>query len=185
IDYALNDGLLNWLSAFMTVPDSRAPLLPWLAQGTVPLIDIVGRPEPVLLLTNLAAGFVSLCLVYSATRRFGGSGALGLLAMLACAGTPDFVAFNQTFLVEAVQAMTVMGMAWIALRADGSSWPRLAAGTLFWISLALLGKTTSAGYVAPFLLYIGIVCAISQRQRAAARPSDVLLLLGAVLLVAV
>jgi hypothetical protein len=184
IGYAIHDGPLAWLSSFLTVPDSCAPLLPWLAQGTVPLIDVLGGPERALLLTNVAAGWVSLCLVYSATRRFGGSGALGLLAMLACAATPDFVAFNQTFLVEAVQAMTVMGMAWIALGADGLSWPRLTAGTLFWISLALLGKTTSAGYVAPFLLYIGIACAISQRRRAAARFSDLLLLLGAALLAA-
>jgi hypothetical protein len=185
IDYALHDGLLNWLSAFMTVPDSRAPLLPWLAQGTVPLIDIVGRPEPVLLLTNLAAGFVSLCLIYSATRRFGGSGALGLLAMLAYAGMPGFVAFNHLFLVEAVQAMTVLGVAWIASRADCLSWPRLAAGMLFWVSLAALAKTTSTAYVAPFLLYVGIACVGSQQPRPAARPTDFFLLLCAVLLAGV
>jgi hypothetical protein len=185
ISYAMHEAPLAWPSSFLTIPDSRAPLLPWLATSTVPLIDVLGGAERALLLTNVAAGWVSLCLVYSATRRFGGSGALGFLAMLACAGTPDFVAFNQTFLVEAVQAMTVMGMAWMALRADSLSWPRLAAGTLFWTSLALLAKTTSLGYAAPFLLYIGNVCAISHRQRSAARLSDLLLLLAAVLLVAV
>src|ERR1700738_3939954 len=185
IDYALHDGPVRWLSAFMTVPDSRAPLLPWLAQGTVPLIEVLGRSEPALLLTNLAAGLVSLCLVYSATRRFGGNGALGLLAMLAYAGTPGFVAFNHLFLVEAVQAMTILGVAWIALRADCLSWPRLVAGMLFWVSLAALAKTTSAAYVAPFLLYVGIAYLGSQRPPPAAKPIDFFLLFGAVLLAGV
>ena len=184
IGRALHGGLLNWLSAFLAVPDSRAPLLPWLAQATVPLIDVLGA-ERALLLTNLAAGLVSLGLIYSAARRFGGSAAVGGLAMLAYAGTPGFVAFNHLFLVEAVQAMTVMGLAWIALRADGLSWPRLAAGTVFWVSLALLAKTTSAAYVAPFLLYIGIARAGLQRAQPAAKPIDFFLLFGAVLVAAV
>jgi Dolichyl-phosphate-mannose-protein mannosyltransferase len=181
---AWHDGPLKWLSAFMTVPDSRAPLLPWLAEATVPLIDVFGA-ERALLLTNFAAGLVSLCLLYSATRRFGGSGALGALGMLAYAGTPGFVAFNHLFLVEAVQAMTIMGLAWNALHADRQSWPRLAAGAVFWLSLALLAKTTSAAYAVPFLLYIGIARAGSQQSRPAAKPIDFFLLFGAVLVAGV
>src|ERR1051326_169022 len=182
IGYALHDGPLAWLSSFLTVPDSRAPLLPWLAQATMPMIDLLGGPERALLLANLAAGLVGLCLVYSATRQFGGTSALGLLAMLAGAGTPDFVALNHQFLVEAVQAVTVIAVALVALRADCWSWVRLAAGALLSVSFALLAKTTTAAYVAPFLLYVGIVCAASKQPRPPTRPADFFLLWAGVLL---
>ncbi|MBV8752191.1 MAG: glycosyltransferase family 39 protein [Hyphomicrobiales bacterium] len=178
IRYALHDGALAWLSAFLTVPDSRAPLLPWLAQATVPLTRILGDPERALLLTNVATAGITLGLIYSATRRLGGSLAVALTAMLACAGTSDFIAFNQQFLVEAGQAMAVAGLAWVALRAADAAWPRLAAGALFWATVAMLAKTTSVGYVLPFLLYIAIVRSASHRQRAAAVPLDFFLLFG-------
>jgi Dolichyl-phosphate-mannose-protein mannosyltransferase len=185
IRYALNDGPLAWLSAFLSVPDSRAPLLPWLAQAMLPFTRLLGEPERALLATNIATGAITLGIVYAATRGLGGTRGIALIAMLACAGTSDFIAFNHQFLVEAGQAMAVAGLAWIALRAEAASWPRLAAGTLFWVTLALLAKTTSLGYVLPFLLYIAIVCAASQERRAAARPADFVLLVGAVLLAAI
>jgi hypothetical protein len=184
IHYATEQGPLAGLKAFLTVPDSRAPLLPWLAQAAVPLIGLAGSPERALLLTNIAAGAVMLWLVYSATRRFGGNLGTALAAMLLCAGTSDFIAFNHQFLVESVQSMAVAGLACIALRADRLSWLRLAAAALFWVALALLAKTTSLGFVAPFLLYIGIVCTAAGTKRDATSSADVWLLLGANLLVA-
>jgi hypothetical protein len=180
IRYALHDGALAWLSAFLTAPDSRAPLLPWMAQATVPLTRILGDAERALLFANLLTGGITLGLVYSATRRLGGTLAIALTAMLACAGSSDFIAFNHQFLVEPGQAMAVAGLAWVALRADDSPWARLAAGILFWATLAMLAKTTSVGYVLPFLLYVAIVCSASRRQRAAARPLDFFLLLGSI-----
>jgi len=175
---ALHGGVLAWLSAFLSVPDSRAPLLPWLAQATLPLTRVVGEPERALLFANVVTGGITLGLIYSVTRRLGGTQAIALTAMLACAGASDFIAFNQQFLTESGQAMTVAGLAWVALRADDAAWPRLAAGTLFWVILALLAKTTSVGYVLPFLFYIAIACAASQQRRAAAAPADFLLLFG-------
>jgi hypothetical protein len=180
IAYAMREGPLAWFSALLAVPDSRAPLLPWLAQAAMPFADVVGRPEPALLLTNVAAGAITLWLVFSATRRMGGSRAIGLLAMLACASASDTIAFNQQFLVECVQAMSVAGLAWIALSTNRLSLPRLAAGMIFWTTLALLAKTTSVGYVAPFLSYACIVRAASIGSGRAAAPRDVLLLIGAV-----
>jgi Dolichyl-phosphate-mannose-protein mannosyltransferase len=185
IRYALHDGVLAWLSAFLSVPDSRAPLLPWMAQAAMPFTRVLGSPEQALLLSNVAPGGMILGLVYSATRRLGGTRAIALTAMLAGAGTSDFIAFNHQFLVEAGQAMAVAGLAWIALRADDGSWPRLAAGTLFWVTMAMLAKTTNAGYVVPFLFYIGVVCAASGRRRSAAAPIDYVLLLSAGLLAAI
>jgi hypothetical protein len=180
IRYALHEGALSWLSAFLSVPDSRAPLLPWIAQATMPLTRVLGDPERVLLFANVLTGGITLGLVYSATRRLGGTIAIALTAMLACAGTSDFIAFNHQFLTEAGQAMAVTGLAWVVLRANDAAWPRLAAGTLFWVTLAMLAKTTSVGYVLPFVLYIGIVCSASHRQRAAAELRDFFLLFGAV-----
>jgi Dolichyl-phosphate-mannose-protein mannosyltransferase len=185
IRYALHAGALAWLSAFLTVPDSRAPLLPWMAQATMPLTRVLGSPEQALLLSVVGASAITLGLEYSTTRRLGGTRAVGLTAMLACAGTSDFIAFNHQFLVEAGQTMAVTGLAWIALRADDASWSRLMAGTLFWVTVALLAKTTSLGYVPPFLLYIGIVCAASHRTRATAGPVDFVLLFGALVLAAI
>ena len=181
----LHDGVPAWLSAFLTVPDSRAPLLPWLAQAAIPLTRILGDPERALLLTNAATGAITLVLLYSATRRLGGTGIIALTAMLACAGASHFVAFNQQFLTEACQTMAVAGLAWIALRAGDAAWPRLAAGTLFWVTLALLAKTTSAGYLLPLVFYIAIVCVASRRQRAGAALLDFFLLFGALVLAAI
>ncbi len=185
IHYAMEQGSLAALKAFLTVPDSRAPLLPWLAQATTPLIWLLRSPERALLLTNIAAGAGTLWLVYSATRQFGGNLGTALVAMLLGAGTSDFIAFNHQFLVESVQSMAVAGVARIALRADRFSRLRLAAATMFWIALALLAKTTSVGFVLPFLLYIGIVCVAVRTKRESATPVDIWLLLGASLLVAV
>jgi len=181
---ALHDGALAWFSAFLTVPESRAPLLPWLAQVTLPLTRVLDSPERALLLSNVAVGGITLGLLYSATRRLGGTRAVALTAMLACAGTSDFIAFSHQFLVEAGQAMAVTGLAWLALRADDMSWPRLAAGTLFWVTVAMLAKTTSLGYVLPFLLYIAIVCVGADRRRSAAT-IDFYLLFVTVLLAAI
>jgi hypothetical protein len=185
IRYALHDGPLAWPSAFLTVPDSRAPLLPWMAQVTMPLTRLLGDPERALLLTNTMTGAITLGLVYTATRRLGGTRAVALTAMLACAGTSDFIAFNHQFLVEPGQALAVIGLAWIALRVDEAAWPRLAAGALFWVTIAMLAKTTSVGYVLPFLLYIAIVCAVSHQHRSAAEPLDFFLLFGAIVLAAI
>jgi len=91
---ALHDGALAWFSAFLTVPESRAPLLPWLAQVTLPLTRVLDSPERALLLSNVAVGGITLGLLYSATRRLGGTRAVALTAMLACAGTSDFIAFS-------------------------------------------------------------------------------------------
>jgi Dolichyl-phosphate-mannose-protein mannosyltransferase len=184
IHYATEHGPLAALKAFVTVPDSRAPLLPWLAQAVTPLIWPLGSAERALLLTNIAAGAVTLWLVYSATRRFGGDLGTALVAMLLGAGTSDFIAFNHQFLVESVQSMAVAGVACITLRADRFSWPRLAAATMFWVALALLAKTTSVGFVLPFLLYMGIVCVAVRAKRESAIAADTWLLLGASLLVA-
>jgi hypothetical protein len=185
IHYAMAHGPLAAFRAFLTVPDSRPPLLPWLAQATTPLIGLLGGPERAFLLTNIAAGAVTLWLVYSATHRFGGNHPAAVAAMALAAGTPDFIAFNHQFLVESVQAMAVAGVACMALQADSLSWPRLAAATLFWVALALLAKTTSVAFVAPFLLYIGIVRATAGAKRQSASSADVWLLLGASLLFAV
>lgn len=184
IHYAMEHGPLAGLKALLIVPDSRPPLLPWLAQAAAPLIGLVGTPERALLLTNIAAGAVTLWLVYSATRRFGGNLGTALTAMLLCAGTSDFIAFNHQFLVESVQSMTVAGVACIALRADRLPWLRLAAATLSWVTLALLAKTTSLVFVAPFLLYIGVVCVTAGAKRQSATSADVWLLFGASLLAA-
>jgi hypothetical protein len=181
---AMVHGPLAGLKAFLTVPDSRAPLLPWLAQAATPLIGLVGSPERALMLTNIAAGAVTLWLIYSATRRFGGDLGTALTAMLLCAGTSDFIALNHQFLVESVQSMAIAAVACIALRADRFSWLRLAAGMMIGVALALLAKTTSLGFVVPFLLYIVIVCAAAGAKREPATSADVWLLLGASLLVA-
>src|SRR5262249_8499967 len=45
IHHAASDGPLAWLRALIAVPDSRAPLLPWLAQASTLLIDVLGSPE--------------------------------------------------------------------------------------------------------------------------------------------
>lgn len=179
---ALRAGVPAWLSAFLTVPDARAPLLPWLAQATLPLTRVLGEPERALLFANIVTAGVTLGLVYSATRRLGGSLAIALTAMLACAGTSDFIAFNHQFLTEAGQAMALAGLAWVALGADDAAWPRLAAATLFWATLAMLAKTTSVGYMLPLLLYIAIVCSASRRRRLAVRPVDFFVLFGSLAL---
>jgi hypothetical protein len=95
IRYVLHDGVPAWLSAFLSAPESRAPPLPWLAQVTLPLTRLLDDPERALLFANVVTGGVTLGLVYSVTRRLGSTLAVAITAVLACAGTSDFIAFNQ------------------------------------------------------------------------------------------
>jgi Dolichyl-phosphate-mannose-protein mannosyltransferase len=177
------DGPLSWLRALILIPDSRAPLLPWMAQATTPFINVVESPERALLLTNIAASSVTLWLIYSQVRRLGGNGPAVLIGMLACGGAPPFVAFNHHFLVEVSQMLAIAGMAWIASRADDLSMLRLLSGTAIWASLAMLAKTTSVAFVLPLLGYIVIARIATQGSvRAPTRVRDSGLVLGAVLI---
>src|SRR5262249_34889382 len=104
-----------------------------------------------------------------------------LAAVLLCGGAASFIAFNNQFLVENVQAMTVVGIAWTASRAEGLAFNRLLSATVLWIALALLAKTTTLGYVLPFVAYIVAVRIITRGDaRSPARPSDLGLMLAAI-----
>jgi hypothetical protein len=156
IYHAAEKGILPWFRALFVVPDSRAPLLPWLAQATTPLIGVLGSPERALMLTNVGASGVTLWLVYSQARRFGAGLLVALAGMLACASSPSFVAFNNLFLVETVQMMSITGMAWLAFQADRLSTLRLISAAGIWTSIGMLAKTTSPAFELPLLLYVVI-----------------------------
>jgi hypothetical protein len=138
IHYAAAEGILAWLRAFITIPYSRPPLLMWLAHATIPLKGILGSSERALLLTNIIATGVTLWLIASLVRRFGGGLAEILAGMLACGGTCSFVTFAHQFLVENVQVMAMAGTAWIAFQADRLPTLRLLSGMAIWPSLAVL-----------------------------------------------
>jgi hypothetical protein len=144
IQHAWSDGFLSWLWAFLDVPDSRAPLLVWLAQTTSPLIGgAFTIPERAYLLTNVVAAGATLCLVFSATRLFTGKINAALVAMLVCGGAASFIAFNHHFLVEAVQTTTLAAMIWVAAQSHRLSRLRFLAGIAGSIALAMLAKTSS------------------------------------------
>jgi hypothetical protein len=187
IYHSADKGLWTWLQSLLVIPDSRAPLLVWLAQLTMPFIDILGSPERALLLTNLVTGAVTLWLVFSTIRAFGGNVVTSLAGVLALGSTPSFIAFNTQFLVESAQVMTIAGMAWIACRAGRLPTMRLLSGTIIWVALAMLAKSTSLAYVLPFVAYIALMQFITRGDRMSfsVKPIDYALIALATLLVAV
>jgi 4-amino-4-deoxy-L-arabinose transferase-like glycosyltransferase len=187
IAHAANQGPLAWLSAFITVPPTRAPLLPWLAQITAPLADILGSVERALILINILAGVAALGLLFSTVRGLGGSTIAGIAAMLLCGGSSLFIGLTQEFLVEPVQIMTVAAFMCVSIEADRASWLRLLALTVMVATLAMLAKTTSVGFVAPLIVYMVLVRVLMRDapKQASGTPTDYVLAAAAVALAAV
>jgi hypothetical protein len=187
IQHAWSAGFLSWLWAFLDVPDSRAPLLVWLAQTTSPLVGGAFMiPERAYLLTNVAAAAATLCFVFSAARVFTGNIKAALAAMLLCGGAASFIALNHHFLVEGIQTTTLAAMILVAAQAHRLSTLRFLAGMTGSVALAMLAKTTSIGFAGPFVVYVVTARLLTSREpRAQVRPLDYALALGALTIAAV
>jgi hypothetical protein len=114
IEHALHDGPIAWEWAFLKVPDSRAPLLVWLAQITSPLAGAFLGAERAFLLVNILAGVATFWLVFSTLRRLGADIWAATAGMALCGGASSFIGLNHQFLVEGVQVTTVAAMIWVA-----------------------------------------------------------------------
>jgi Dolichyl-phosphate-mannose-protein mannosyltransferase len=186
IQHAWSDGFPSWLWAFLDVPDSRAPLLVWLAQTTSPLVGSAFMiPERAYLLINIAAAVATLCLVFSAARLFTRDTKAAVAAMLLCGSSASFIALNHQFFVEGVQTTTMAAMIWIAAQAHRLSSLRFLAGITGSVALAMLAKTTSVGFTGPFVVYVVTARLLTFREpRAQVRPLDYALALGALTIAA-
>jgi hypothetical protein len=186
IGHAFHDGPIAWLWAFLEVPDSRAPLLVWLAQITQPLADAFMGAERAFLLVNILAGAATLWLVFSTLRRLGADIWAATAGMALCAGASSFIGLNHQFLVEGVQVTTVAAMIWVTAQANRLSWLRLLAGIIGSVALAMAAKTTSAGFVAPFVVYIAVARFLTQDEpRRPIRLADYGFAFGALALAAI
>jgi hypothetical protein len=183
---AARNGFAAWLKGMMNAGVTKPPLLQWSAQAAVPLESILGSYERALLLVNIAAGAATLALVFSTVLRLGGSPVAGLAAVLLCGGAPLFIGMMHQFLVEPVQALTLAGLMRLSLEAGRLSGLRFTAATSIMVAFALLAKTTSLVFVAPFVLYMILVrlCARGNTASVVTRP-DLMLAGAAAVLIAV
>jgi hypothetical protein len=154
----------------------------WLAQITSPLAAFIGL-ERAYLLTNLAAGVTTLWLVFSVTRSLTRNIWAASAAMVLCGGASSFVGLNNQFFVEHVQVTMIAAVLWVAAHAHRLSWLRNLAGIVSSVALAMLAKTTSVGFIAPFIVYIVVARMLTRHeQRPPARVIDYGLALGALVL---
>ncbi|HEX8168891.1 MAG TPA: hypothetical protein VF601_24270 [Beijerinckiaceae bacterium] len=161
--HAAGEGPVAWLQAMLHLPSFKAPLLQWLAQASTGLAGMLGSYERSFLLLNVALNAATLALVFSAVLRLHGSLLAGLAAVLLCGGASLFIAMTHQFVVEPLQALTIAGLMRLSLEAGRLPTMRLTAATAIWVALAILAKTTSVGFIAPFLVYIVLVRLIESR----------------------
>ena len=188
IEHALHDGPIAWLWAFLEVPDSPcAPLaVAWLAQITQPLAGAFLGAERAFLLVNILAGAATLWLVFSTLRRLGADIWAATAGMTLCGGASSFIGLNHQFLVEGVQVTTVAAMIWVTGQAGRLSWLRLLAGIIGSVALAMAAKTTSAGFVAPFVVYAAVARFLTREEpRPPIRLADYGFAFGALALAAI
>lgn len=166
--HAAEDGPVAWFKAMLHLPTSKSPLLQWTAQALTASAGLLGSYERGFLLLNVAINAATLWLVFSTVLRLGGSPVAGLAAVLLCGGASLFIGMAHQFMVEPLQALTVAGLMRLSLEAGHLPTMRLAAAATIWVALAFLAKTTSIGFIAPFLLYIVLARLVGGRARPSA-----------------
>jgi hypothetical protein len=155
--HAAQDGPLAWLKALLYAMPSKPPLLQWSGQVMTPFAGVLGSYERGFLLVNIAANAATLVLVFLIVLRLPGSPMAGLAAVLLCGGASLFIGMTHEFVVEPVQALTVAGLIYLSVEARRLPTFRLTVSIISWVALAFLAKSTSVGFLAPFLFYIALV----------------------------
>ncbi|WP_176454764.1 glycosyltransferase family 39 protein [Tardiphaga sp. OK246] len=156
-------GADRWMRTMISAMPSKPPLLPWLAQVSVPFSDLVGSPERAFLLVNACISAATLAVVFSTVMRLSAGVLAAIAAVLACGGASLFIGMSHEFVVEPLQALLIAVLMRISLDADVVPLRRLLAGLVIVVALAMLAKTTSAGFILPFLFYIVLVKLVVDR----------------------
>ncbi|MEW6255566.1 MAG: hypothetical protein AB1592_06375 [Pseudomonadota bacterium] len=155
--YAFSQGLAVWFRSMISAIGFKPPLLVWIAQAAVPFSDLVGGVERAFLLVNIFISGSALFLLYRLGRKIGGSEVQSFAGVLLCGGSSLFIGITHQFFVEPLQALAIVGLMHTSLRCDIISIIRLFGELLFYISMSFLIKSSSIGYVLPFIAYIVIV----------------------------
>ena len=155
--FALGQGIGAWTNAMLQAIGSKPPLLTWLAQFAIPLTRTGIEEETSLLFLIVALATATLYSIYRLASAVGASSTSAAAAIALCAGAPLFVAMSHQFLVEQLQALVVVGMLALAVKAPRQPVARTAALCVTMIALGALTKTTTALFLLPLLGYIVIV----------------------------
>jgi len=153
---ARRSGAWSWLQAMAHALASAPPLIVWLGQLFLPLRHLTGQFESALLLLNIAADVVILCLVNAITRDLDGRLTDRMAAIMACGGSGIVIALCHEFLAETVVCAAAAFTMYACLKADRVSVLRSAALLTYAVSIGLLAKAASGLFLAPLLAYAAI-----------------------------
>ena len=153
---AHRSGPWSWLLAMGHAGGYFSPLIIWLGQFLVPLRHLTGQFESALLLLNVAADIVILCLVNAIARDLGCGLTERIAAILACGGAGIVVGLCHQFWSETAQCAAATFTIYVSLRADRMSVLRSIALLVIAISISLLAKASSAIFFVPLTVYAAV-----------------------------
>lgn len=161
---ATNLGLRGWFEAMLRAMGSKPPLLSWLAQAFPPLSPVVGSVESALLMLNVVIQAVTLGLLYGLARRLGASVPASLAGMVLCGGASLHMGLTNQFLVEPLQELCVVALAWVASGSERLSRLRLVSMVSICIAASFLTKSSSFTFVVPLVTYVLVARLIAWRE---------------------
>ncbi len=152
---ALRTVNVNWLDAVLNAFHSKAPLIAWIGQFFVPLSEILGIHESLLLsiwLTSLIAIFITYKYSYIASNQ---SRVISLLSVLIVCSSPLFVGLSHEYLTEIYQVLGIAYVYWLYF-----SSPTLSRGKIYYhlmFSLVIVFGSKSSTILYCFIPLLGIV----------------------------
>jgi len=149
-------GMWAWLVAGNNAVLIAPPLIAWLGQFFLPLRHLTGQFESALLLLNVVADFIALCLINAIARDLGCRPLERIAAILTCGGAGIFVALCHTFLVETLTCAATAFAVYVSLRADRMSVLRCVAALALAVSISFLAKASSMIFIAPLACYVAV-----------------------------
>ncbi|MEA2977384.1 MAG: hypothetical protein QOF19_2904 [Alphaproteobacteria bacterium] len=183
--HAAQTGPAEWLETMANALGQMPPMLVWLGQIVLPVRYVTGGTESALPLLTILLAAATLAIVYLLARRLG-AGLIGsLAAVIACAGSPLFLAFSLLYLTEMTQAFSVAVAIFVAWRAERRSLTRTLALCLSATALGFLAKSSSIVFLVPMLTYVAVALFISRgRPKSRTSIADISLVAMAVMLLA-
>jgi hypothetical protein len=150
----------EWREAMVSAFGIKAPGVAWFGQLFVPIGTLIGSIDTGLLLSTLTTQFLTLVLIFKSVQELSQKKILvSVVACLAVASAPLFVAMSHQYLVESLQTMTISWFILIASFAPKWSRKTILANLLAATSIAMLAKVTSPVYFFGYsFLALAYVC---------------------------
>jgi Dolichyl-phosphate-mannose-protein mannosyltransferase len=162
--HARASGLNAWLDAMIHAIGTKPPLIVWGGQFFVPLTELTGEVESALLFFNILLAGSVLTLMFIIARNFGAGMIGSLAAVIACGGSPIFIALTHLYWADLTQGFAATIAILAAWRIERGSLTRALALSLSTVALGFISKASSMTFVLPMLTYIAVVLIVTRRQ---------------------